>query len=137
MVALSNTSDSSLDSEFQIRLRDMQRNAETVVARFTANEATHRFDFIRDLFRCAIFCAFQQRLRHQTRDPVGLRSLRKQSAAENCHHRDERQTRIFAHQNPQSILELELLNFCRGRRFHLLAFRGQRPFGLSETIVRF
>ena len=38
------------ESEIEVRLHHFQRNAETVVARFAADAAAHRFDLLGDFF---------------------------------------------------------------------------------------
>ena len=103
----------------------MKQNAKTVVARIARNRTAHGFNLITDLFSRACFCAFEQRLRHQSRDAVRLWRFRQQSAAKNCAYRNERQTCIFAHQNAQAIRKIEFLDLARRDRLRGFRFRGE------------
>ncbi len=101
-----------INAQFQIGLRDMDRKAATVIARVTANRTPDSFDLIRDLLRCPRFRSFEQRFGHQSRDAVGLRRFSEQSASEHGAYRDQRQARVFAHENSQAVGKFELLDLA-------------------------
>ena len=84
-------------AQFQIGFGDVDRDTQAIVASVTRNRAADRFDLVCNLFRGARFGSFQQHLRHQTGDPVGLRGLCEKTAPKNGAYGDQRQTRIFAH----------------------------------------
>ena len=43
---------------------------------------------------------------------------------------------IFAHEQSQTVRELEFLNLTRSNRFHGLRLPVKEPFGFNETTVR-
>ena len=133
MVAFNKTSASKSDAEFEIGLGHFNGNGEAVVPGITADAAADCFDRIGDLFGGARLRAFEQHLRHQSRDAIGLRRFRQQTAAENRRHRDKRQPRIFANQNAQAIRQLEFLNFSGRNRFRAFCFRAERAFRIQRS----
>ena len=84
-----------------------------------------------------VFVPFSSAFAIKLRDAVGLRRFRQQPAAKNRRHGNQRQPRIFAHQQAQAIREFDLLHLARATTaVAASACAASEPFGLSETIVR-
>ena len=90
-------------AESQIGLRDIERNAEAVVARHrskwppTASIASAICSAVRVLVPFSSTFAIKRVM------PLSCGVLREKSTAKNRAHRNERQARIFAHEKPQSV----------------------------------
>ena len=120
------------DTGFQVRLHHVNADAHAVVARVARDRSADGFDLIRNLFRGARFCSLEQCARSQTGDSICFNSLRQQPAPKNCAHRNQRQARIFAHEQTQTVRELEFLNRRRRRRFRDFLFRAERTLRIQR-----
>ena len=101
----------------EIAAQDLGIDAEAVVAPVAIETAAYGLDFLRDLLRGTLRCAFEQQVAGELGQAAFFRRLRQHATLEDGAHFDERQAMVFLEEQAQAVGQLKLLNRVIARGF--------------------
>ncbi len=100
-----------IQAQPQIGLHHFHRYAEAVVPAVAADAAADGLDLLRELRRRPALGALEEHACEQLGQAIVSRVFHEQTAAENGVEVHQRQPRVFAHEQPQAVGQLKLLDF--------------------------